>query len=365
MEDKKIRVAINGAGRIGRAFLKLAFQNAGTSVEGGQNKKSEIEIVAMNDLGDIENIAYLLKYDTAYGAAQFGVSFKEDPTSQSSVATSKTLIVNNKEIVFLSEKELANLPWKDLNIDVVIESTGAFNSFEKTRAHITAGAKRVVITAPVKDEPKDETEAMILLGINEEKTEKAQIISNASCTTNAAAPVIAILNEKLGIEKALLNTTHALTGSQSVVDGLNKKDWKEGRAAAHNIIPTTTGAAKAVGKVVTDLEGKFDGISMRVPMISGSIADVTFISKRETSVEEVNKILTDAAAEAKWQGIFTVTTDQIVSSDIVGSLFGSIADLGLTRVVGGNLVKVCAWYDNEMGYTNTLIKHVLKIGEYL
>ncbi len=344
MENKKTRVAINGAGRIGRAFIRLA-QNT-----------PDIEIVAINDLGDVENIAYLLKYDTAYGSAQFPVSVKEDKTA---------IIINSKEIKFLSEKELANLPWRDLNIDVVVESTGAFNSFEKTRAHIAAGAKRVLITAPVKDEPKDETEAMILLSINEEKTEKAQIISNASCTTNAVTPVIAILNEKLGIEKALLNTTHALTNSQMPVDGIKKGDWKEGRASGHNIIPTTTGAAKAVGKVVTDLAGKFDGISMRVPMISGSIADVTFISKKDTTVEEVNKILKDAAAEPRWQGIFTVTEDLIVSSDIVGSLYGSIADLGLTRVVGGNLVKVCAWYDNEMGYTNTLIKHVLKIGSYL
>lgn len=344
MEEKKIRVAINGAGRIGRAFLRLAQTQAG------------IKIVAINDLGDIENIAYLLKYDTAYGSAQFGVKVSEDK---------KKIIVNEKEIIFLSEKEITNLPWRDLNIDVVVESTGAFNSFEKTRAHIEAGAKRVLITAPVKDEPKDETEAMILLGINEEKIQKAQIISNASCTTNAVSPVIAILNEKIGIEKALLNTTHALTNSQMMVDGLNKKDWKEGRAGAHNIIPTSTGAAKAVGKILTNLSGKFDGLSMRVPMITGSIADVTFVSKRETSVEEINKILTEAAGEERWQGIFTVTNDPIVSSDIIASLYGSIADLGLTRVIGGNLVKVCAWYDNEMGYTNTLIKHVLKIGTYL
>jgi glyceraldehyde 3-phosphate dehydrogenase len=344
MEGKKIKVAINGAGRIGRAFLRLA-QNT-----------PEIEIVAVNDLGDIDNIAYLLKYDTAYGAAQFPITVKEDK---------KALIINGKEVEFLSEKNPGDLPWKYLNVDIALESTGAFNFYKKAKGHIDAGAKRVLITAPVKDDPSDETQAMILLGINEEKTEKAQIISNASCTTNAVAPVIAILNEKLGIEKALLNTTHALTNSQMPVDGVNKGDWKEGRASGHNIIPTSTGAAKAVGKVVIDLAGKFDGISMRVPMVSGSIADVTFISKKETTVEEVNKILKDAAGEARWQGIFAITEDPIVSSDIIGSLYGSIADLGLTRVVGGNLVKVCAWYDNEMGYTNTLIKHALKIGGYL
>lgn len=342
--NKNIKVAINGAGRIGRAFIRLA-QNV-----------SNLEVVAINDLGDIENIAYLLKYDTAYGVAQFPVSVSEDK---------RNLIINNKEVKFFSIKEPKELPWKDLNIDVVMESTGAFNSFEKSKAHIDAGAKRVIITAPVKDEPVDETQVMVLMGINDEKLEKSVISSNASCTTNAAAPLIQILNEKIGIEKAVLNTVHGYTASQSIVDGPNKKDWKEGRAAAQNIVPTSTGAAKAVAKIVTDLSGKFDGLAMRVPIVSGSIADVTFIAKRETSVEEINKILKDAAIEAKWQGIFTTTEDPIVSADIIGSLYGSIADLGLTRVVDGNLVKVCAWYDNEMGYTNTLILHVLKIGQYL
>ena len=203
------------------------------------------------------------------------------------------------------------------------------------------------------------------MGINEEKFETCIVTSNASCTTNAASPLIQILNEKLGIEKAILNTVHGYTASQSIVDGPNKKDWKEGRAAAQNIVPTSTGAAIAVTEAIPELEGKFDGISMRVPIVAGSIADITFISKKETTVKEINEILKDAAKEDRWQGIFTVTEDQIVSSDIVGSLYGSIADLGLTRVVGGNLVKVCAWYDNEMGYSNTLLRHVLEIGKYL
>jgi glyceraldehyde 3-phosphate dehydrogenase len=344
MENKKIKVAINGAGRIGRAFLKLAL------------KEPAIDVVAINELGDIENIAYLLKYDTAYGNAQFGVKVSDDK---------KKIIVNEKEIAFLSEKDPVALPWKDLSVDVVIESTGAFTSYEKAQAHVTAGAKRVVITAPAKGEPKDETEVMVLMGINDEKLEKSVISSNASCTTNAAAPLIDILNKSLGIEKAILNTVHGYTASQAVVDGPNKKDWKEGRAAAQNIIPTSTGAAIAVAKVIPELAGNFDGLSMRVPIVAGSIADVTFIAKRDTTVEEVNKILKDAASEPRWQGLYTVTEDLIVSSDIIGSLFGSIADLGLTKVIGGNLVKVCAWYDNEMGYTNTLIKHVLKIGTYL
>lgn len=354
MQNKTIRVAINGGGRIGRAFLKLA-----------QNY-SDIEIIAINDLGDIENIAYLIKYDTAYGSAQFGVRVSEDKKkilidrSHSAEAPR-----DGQEIQFLSEKDPANLPWKDLNIDVVVESSGAFTTFEKAKAHIDGGAKRVVITAPAKDAPVDETQATILMGINEEKLKTCIVSSNASCTTNAGSPLIQILNEKIGIEKAVLNTVHGYTASQSIVDGPNKKDWKEGRAAAQNIVPTTTGAAIAVTKAIPELEGKFDGLSMRIPIVAGSIADVTFIAKRETSVEEVNKILKEASLEPRWQGIFAVTEDLIVSSDIIGSLYGSIADLGLTKVVDKTLVKVCAWYDNEMGYTATLVKHVLKIGEYL
>lgn len=340
-----IRVAINGAGRIGRAFLKLA-----------QNY-SKIEVVAINDLGDIENIAYLIKYDTAYGSAQFKVSVNEKKDA---------LLINNKEIKFISQKEVGLLPWKNLDVDVVIESTGAFTSFDKAKVHIDAGAKKVVITAPVKDEPADETQATILMGINDDNLKNCTVSSNASCTTNAGSPIIQILNEKIGIEKAILSTVHGYTASQAIVDGPSKKgDWKEGRAAAQNIVPTSTGAAIAVTKAITDLEGKFDGISMRVPVVAGSIADITFIAKKETSVEEINQILKEASKEERWQGIFTFTEDPIVSSDIIGSLYGSIADLGLTRVVDKNLVKVCAWYDNEMGYTSTLIKHVLKIGQFL
>lgn len=338
-----IKVAINGGGRIGRAFFKLAQEEKG------------IEVVAINDLGDIENIAYLLKYDSAYGRTDFPISVKEDKTA---------IIADGREIKFLSEKEPEKLPWGDLGVDVVIESSGAFVTFEKAKAHITAGAKRVVITAPAKDTPADETQATILMGINEDKFEKVVITSNASCTTNAGAPLIQILNETIGVEKALLNTTHGYTASQSIVDGPTKKgDFKEGRAAAQNIVPTSTGAAIAVTKAIPELEGKFDGISMRVPVIAGSIADVTFIAKRNTSVEEVNEILKKASEDKRWEGIFSVTQDPIVSSDIIGSLYGSIADLNLTRVVDGNLVKVCAWYDNEMGYTATLLKHVIKLGQ--
>lgn len=339
---KKLRVAINGFGRIGRAFLKVA------------RERQEIEIVAVNDLGNIKNFAYLFKYDSAYGVSPFDVSVNEK---------NNTLVIDGQEVQYLSEKEPANLPWKKLDIDVVVECTGRFTSSDKAKVHLDAGAKRVVVSAPIKDEEdssiKGET---VLLSMNEDKLENCKISSNASCTTNAGSPLIAILDETIGVEKALLNTVHGYTASQSLVDGPSKKDLREGRAAAQNLVPSSTGAAIAVTKVMPKFKGLFDGISIRVPVLTGSIVDVTFISKRETSVEEVNKILKKAAEEDRWRNIFTVTEEQLVSSDIVGNRHASIADLAFTRVVGGNLVKVLAWYDNEMGYTYTLVEHVIKAG---
>jgi len=339
-----IKVAINGGGRIGRAFLRIA------------KDREDVEVVAINDLGNIDNIAYLIKYDSAYGQRFQSVTVSGDK---------KTIVVDGKEIVFLSEKDPALLPWKDLGVDVVVESTGFFTSFEKARAHVTAGAKKVVITAPAKDDPSAEDEATILMGINEDKLATCTVTSNASCTTNAGSPLLQILHEAIGVEKAVLNTVHGYTASQGIVDGPNAKDFKEGRAAAQNIVPTSTGAAKATTKVITDLAGKFDGVAIRVPVIAGSIVDVTFIAKRNTTAEEVNEILKKAAGEERWSKTFSVTEDPIVSSDILGSHFASIADLGLTRVVDGNLVKVMAWYDNEMGYTYSLLEHVVKIASYL
>jgi len=338
---KTIKVAINGAGRIGRAFVKVARQHP------------EIEIVAMNDLGDIKSLAYLLKYDTAYGVSDFSVEIKED-----------SIVVDGKPIKYLSEKDPAKLPWGTLGIDVVVEATGLFTSYEKSQAHITAGAKKVVITGPVKDEPLAGTPgATVLMGINDDALKTCIVSSNASCTTNGGSPLMAILHEKIGIEKALLNTVHAYTASQGIVDGPNKKDFREGRAAAQNIVPSSTGAAIAVTKVLPDLKGKFDGISIRVPVVVGSIVDITFIAKRDTTAEEVNAILKEAAKSDHWKNIFTVTEEPLVSSDIIGNRHASIADLPLTRVVGGNLVKVMAWYDNEMGYTYTLVDHVIKTAE--
>ncbi len=336
-----IRVAINGFGRIGRAFARLS-QGRGMDSMGSP----QVEIVAVNDLGSLENIAYLLTYDTVYGRAPFSVETKGN-----------ALVIDGKEVKFLSEKDPTKLPWKELAVDVVVESTGLFTDYEKAQAHIEAGAKRVVITAPVKGEsPLGVT---VLMGVNEEKLAICQISSNASCTTNAASPIIAILDEAIGIEKAVLSTTHAYTASQSIVDSPSRKDVREGRAAAQNIVPTSTGAAIAVAQAYGPLIGKFDGISLRVPVSAGSIADITFIAKRPTTREEVNAILRDAASKPRWEGIFRATDEELVSSDIVGEQYASIADLSMTRVVDGNLVKVLAWYDNEMGYTESLLRHVI------
>lgn len=332
-----IRVAINGFGRIGRAFVRQAWDNP------------EIEIVAVNDLGSAENLAYLLRFDTVYGRAPFPVAWKEGALS-----------INGKEVRFLSEKDPAQLPWKDIGVDVVVEATGFFTDYEKANAHVLAGARRVVITGPVKEEHP--LGATVLMGLDESKLGTCPITSNASCTTNSASPVIAILDEAIGIEKAVLSTTHAYTASQAIVDGPAKKDMKEGRAAAQNIVPTSTGAAVAVTKAYPALQGKFDGISLRVPVPAGSIADITFIAKRPTTAEEVNQILRDAAKLERWDGIFQASDEEFVSSDIIGQRAASIADLGMTRVVDGTLVKVLAWYDNEAGYTATLVRHVIKAG---
>ncbi len=339
------RVAINGFGRIGRAFLRAAWHDP------------SVEVVAINDLGALDNLAYLLKYDSVYRQFPGQVSVEGGD-----------LVVGAKRIKVTAEKEPAKLPWKDLAVDVVVESTGFFTDFAKAKAHLAAGARRVVISAPAKNGADEAgvtvTGVTVLMGVNEEKLAGSALSSNASCTTNAASPLIAILDATLGVEKAVLTTTHGYTASQSLVDGPSKKDFKEGRAAAQNIVPTSTGAAIAVTQAYEQLKGKFDGISLRVPVPAGSIADVTFISKRNTTVEEVNKILEDAAAAPRWAGVFSVTHDPLVSSDIIGSEYGSIADLSLTRVIDGNLVKVLAWYDNEMGYTHTLLRHVKSAGAH-
>lgn len=331
-----VRIAINGFGRIGRAFVRRS------------HNRPEIEIVAVNDLGSLENLAYLLKYDTVYGRAPFSVDIDGG-----------NLVIDGKPVRFISEKDPSMLPWKDLDVDVVIESTGVFDDFEKAQAHVQAGAKRVVISAPA----KGENGATVLMGVNEEKLNTCQVSSNASCTTNASSPVIAILDEAIGIEYAALSTTHAYTATQSIVDSPVKgSDLRRGRAAAQNIVPSSTGAAIAVGQAYENLDGRFDGVSLRVPVPAGSIADITFIAKRDTTAEEVNELLLKANSDPRWEGIFRASADPLVSSDIVGEPYASIAELSMTRVVGPRLVKVMAWYDNEMGYTESLVRHAIKAG---
>lgn len=337
-----VNIAINGFGRIGRLFLKAAL------------KDPTFNVVAINDLGDVGNLAYLLKYDTVYGRYAGEVMTRDG-----------VLIVDGKEIIFLQQKEAALLPWKDLKIDIVIESTGFFESYEKAKVHLDAGAKRVVITAPAKD-ADGLMGKTVLLGVNEAEAKTVAITSNGSCTTNAASPVIQIMAENPGIEKAVLNTVHAYTARQSVVDGPTKgKDYRLGRAAAQNISPSTTGAAIAVTRAFHELAGKFDGIAIRVPAVTGSLADITFIAKRDTTVEEVNEIFRTAAKDPKWKNILKVTDEQIVSSDVIGEPFGAIVDLGFTKVVGGNLVKVLSWYDNEAGYVATLVEHAKRVAKLL
>ena len=330
-----VRVAINGFGRIGRGFTRA------------MHGRPELELVAVNDLAPADNLAYLLRYDTVYGRAKFPVSVADG-----------ALMIDGKKVLLTQEKDPAKLPWKAENIDIVVESTGFFTDGAKAKAHLDAGAKRVVISAPGKGEGVE----TILLGANEEKFDTAgPITSNASCTTNAASPLIGILNEAIGIERALLNTTHAYTASQGIVDGTAPDDFRRGRAGAANLGPSSTGAAKATALAYPQLKGKFDGIAVRVPVPSGSIVDITFVAKRATTVEEVNDALKNAAATDRWKRVFGVTEEPLVSSDILGLPYGSIADLTMTRVADGTLVKVLAWYDNEMGYVHTLVEHVLEV----
>lgn len=336
-----MKIAINGFGRIGRLFLRQLMAS---------NDKN-LEVVAINDLGDAENLAYLLKYDTIYRTYPGTVEVSDG-----------NIVVDGKTIKFLQIKDASQLPWKDLAVDVVLESTGVFESYEKAKVHIDAGAKRVVLSAPAKDEDNDFGKT-ILMGVNEESLKTCQISSNASCTTNAASPVITIMSETIGVQKALLNTVHAYTATQNIVDGPVKgsKDYRRGRAGAQNIAPSTTGAAIAITRIIPELEGKFDGVAFRTPVISGSAANITFLAKRKTTPEEINKIFKEASESPRWKGVLAVTEDQLVSSDIIGMPYGAIIDLKFTKVIDGDLVNVLSWYDNEYGYVTTLLKHVQKL----
>lgn len=327
---KKVRIAINGFGRIGRHAFKIALS------------KKDIEVVAINDLTDTKTLAHLLKYDTAYETYEKNVSFDE-----------KNVIVAGKKFPVFAEKDPASLPWKKLKVDVVLECTGRFRDVETAGLHVKAGAKKVIISAPAKgtDIPT------YVRGINcgQVGTEKATVINNASCTTNCIAPVMAVLDETFGIEKAMMSTVHGYTSDQNLQDGPHK-DLRRARAAAENIVPTSTGAAKAVGEVIATMKGAFDGVAFRVPVPTCSLSDITVVLKKNVTKEQVNTALIKASKTSRFKGILATTTEPLVSSDYVGNTFSSTVDLELTNVVGGNLVKVVAWYDNETGYANRLVE---------
>src|SRR3990170_3355725 len=335
-----IKIGINGFGRIGRSAFKVALDN----------HKNEVDVVALNDLTDSNTLAHLLKYDTAYGVYDKDVS-----------ASGNNILVDGKKYPVYSEKDPATLPWRELNVDVVIESTGFFTSKEGSMGHIKAGAKRVVISAPVKGSEV----GTYLIGVNADEDDGSeQIINNASCTTNCIAPVAAVMHAKFGVQKAMMTTVHSYTADQNLQDGPHK-DLRRARAAAENIVPTTTGAAIATTEAIPQLKGLFDGMAIRVPTPVGSISDITLLLKKKVTVEEVNKAFKEASTSPLYKGILAMTEEPLVSSDIVGRTESSIVDLSLTQVVDGDLVKVFAWYDNEMGYAHRLVEQVIRAGKQI
>lgn len=332
-----IRVAINGFGRIGRNAFKIAFASP------------ELEIIAINDLTDTSTLAHLLRHDSNYGEYHHKVEADE-----------KNLIVDGKKIAVTAEKEPDKLPWKDMNIDVVIESTGRFVKGELASLHLKAGARRVVISAPAKGD--DSKVATHVIGVNEDKLGSAEIISNASCTTNCITPVAAVIEREFGIAKAMMTTVHSYTASQAIQDAPNK-DLREGRNAAENIVPTSTGATIAAAKALPALKGVFGGLSIRVPTPVVSLSDFTFLTKKTTTIEQINAAIKKAAGEDRFKGVLSFTEEELVSRDFIGDPHSSIVDLKLTNVVGGDMVKVVAWYDNEWGYSNRLVEMVALVGK--
>lgn len=330
-----VRLAINGFGRIGRQAFKIAFE------------RRDAEIIAINSLGEPKTFAHLLKYDSAYGVYDHEVGYDD-----------KHIIVDGMKILFLSEPEPMRLPWDRLKIDTVMECTGRFTNPADARAHIKAGARKVVISAPAKGTGAK----TVVLGVNEEVvTADDEILSCASCTTNCIAPVMKVIEDNFGVEKAMMTTVHSYTASQKLQDDA-AKDLREARAAAVNIAPTTTGASKATALTIPSLEGKFNGLSVRVPTLVVSLADITAVLKRDVTKEELNEILEKASREPYYEGILAVTHDELVSSDLRGNSNSAIVDLGLTDVVGGNLIKIIAWYDNEWGYSNRLVELSVDFG---
>ena len=327
------KIAINGFGRIGRAALKLILEDA------------TMELVAVNDLMTAENAAYLLKYDSVYGIYDKEVKVQGN-----------SLVVDGRSIRFLNEKEPANLPWKDMHAEIIIESTGFFTKQEDAEKHIHAGAKTVVISGP----SKSKNTPTVVHGVNT-KDGRTAVFSCASCTTNNVGPVVEVIDRRIGIKKAILSTIHAYTASQGIVDAPSKKDFRMGRAAAVNLVPSSTGAAVATTKALPQLEGKFDGVSVRTPVPVGSISDITLVAARNTTPEEINKILLEESQTDRYRYVLQVSDEPLVSSDIVKSAYASIVDSKLTRVVDGDLVKIMAWYDNEWGFTNQMIRQIREI----
>ena len=334
----KIRVAINGFGRIGRHAFKIALE------------RENIEIVAINDLTTPEELAYLLQYDTVYG--RYEKEVKWDLVSRGT--RSGHIIVDEKKYPIYAIPNPEKLPWKKHKVDVVIESTGRFVKDGAAKAHLKAGAKKVIVSAPVKGSGDIKT---YVKGVNHDKYSGDKVISNASCTTNCISPVIRVIDDNFGVEKALMTTIHAYTSTQNIVDGPHK-DPRRGRAAAQNIIPTTTGAAIATTKTIPKLKGKFDGIAMRVPVLNGSLADFSIVTKKKVTAQQINRAFRQAEKNPIYKGIIKTIQDPIVSSDIIGDPHSAIVDLSFTKVVGGNLIKILAWYDNEYGYSQRLVDMV-------
>ncbi|HXK52668.1 type I glyceraldehyde-3-phosphate dehydrogenase [Candidatus Nomurabacteria bacterium] len=341
--NKKTRIAINGFGRIGRAALKIALS------------KPEAEVVAINDLSDPEALAYYLKHDSAYKNTELDISILHE-------SDRNYMVIGSSKVAMFAEADPKNLPWKNLNVDVVLECTGFFTKDGSASAHLDAGATKVVISAPA----KGGNIQTFLLGVNDKQYLGQNIVSNASCTTNCISPIVSIINKEMGIVKSIMTTVHAVTSTQNIVDSMPKKgssDLRKGRAGFTNMIPTTTGAAIATTEVLPELKGLFDGVSIRVPVITGSLADITMLVRKKTTVEEINSVLEKAASTEGLKGVLKVTHEQLVSSDIIGDPHSAIVDASMTKVVDGDLVKVLAWYDNEWGYSNRLVELALTIAQ--
>jgi glyceraldehyde 3-phosphate dehydrogenase len=326
------QVAINGMGRIGRAALKILMDTP------------DLDLVAVNDIVPVDNITYLLKYDTVYGRYERSVAHQDGD-----------LVVGDHRIRYLSERDPGQLPWADMDVELVFECTGVFRTLPDLDKHVQAGAQWVILSAPA----KDEAVTTVVHGVNEPGGDSPHIISCASCTTNCITPVVEVMGRRIGVRKAIMTTIHAYTSSQMIVDGPSKK-FRRGRAGAANFVPTTTGAAIATTKALPQYEGRFDGVAVRGPIPVGSIADIIFLTERKTSVEEINSIFREEAASERYEGILGATDDPIVSADIIGDPRASIVDLGMTQVVDGDLVKIMSWYDNEWGYANQMIREALR-----